>query len=303
VSATNPTIPVTGQPILTDHEVALIPTANTSILYKTSPSNTVYVTYAFTEAENAEDAPTLTNGQLGAAQFHSESDLYEIGDKAELIPKTLFGSVAAYYQQRALAPQSQTLNGVTVNNIIPTIRVNGVETSLQYQPTRRLSIYANATYITSHYVDYIIFSNKSPGPNVSVGTATASGVVGTVFQDQGNAAFQQPGPKNYRESLVPVYTANVGATYTFDSGLGAGLNYGLTGPWNYFLTSNVVVPSQYDLDLTLFYAPRKSRWEFRATITNLTNQWGFQPNGAENVNDFIDPLPPIGLRGSITYRF
>lgn len=302
VNSTNPIVPVTGQPVLNDSTTAIIPSVNTSLTYKFSPRATAYGTFAYTQALNANDAPTLTNGQLGAAQFHSESFLYESGAKFEFVPNKLYGTLAGFWQTRDLAPQAQVLNGVTTN-ITPRIKVRGVETSLQYQPSRRWTVYSNFTFIESNYQNYRIFSNKSPGPNIQVGTQTADGVVALINQDQGNAAFAQPGFGNYRESLLPRYTLNIGTTYRFDSGFGVGAYFWLWGPWKYFILSDIEVPSQHNLDLSAFYTAKSGRWDVRVTVTNVTDEWNFQPNGAENVNDFIGPLPPLGIKGAITYRF
>lgn len=301
VKSTNPTVPVTGQSVRTDNSTTVIPAANTSLLYKPAPWASTYATFAYTQALNANDAPTLTNGELGTAQFHSASFLYELGAKFEFVPDHLYGTVAGYYQERALAPQQQVTNGVT-SNITPNIHVKGIETSLQYQATRHWSAFANFTWIDSHYVDYIIFSNKTEGPNIAVGAQTDAGVVALINQDQGNAAWSQRARGNYKESLIPNYTFNLGTTYTFDSGLGISANFWLWSSWRYFILSDITIPSQHNVDLTFFYAPPKARWEARVSVTNVTNQWNFQPNGAENVNDFISGLPPLGVRAQVTIR-
>lgn len=301
VKSTNPVVPVTGQPVRTDHSATVLPAANTSLLYKPAPSTTTYATFAYTQALNANDAPTLVNGELGTAQFHSASFLYEAGAKFEFVPNQWYGTIAGFYQERALAPQQQVLNGVT-SNITPNIHVKGIEASLQYQPGRHWSAYANFTWIDSHYIDYLIFSNKTEGPNIAVGTQTDAGVVGLINQDQGNAAWSQRGRGNYRESLIPRYIFNLGTSYQTEGGWGVGASFWLWGSWRYFILSDIVIPAQHNLDLSVFYAPPKANWEVRVAVTNVTNQWNFQPNGAENVNDFISPLPPLGLRAAVTLR-
>jgi hypothetical protein len=162
----------------------------------------------------------------------------------------------------------------------------------------------NFTWIESNYVNYRIFSNKTEGPNLSVGTINPDGsVVALINQDQGNAAFSQRDFADYRESLIPKYIFNLGTSYQFNSGFGLASNFWVWGPWNYFIFSEIKIPTQHNLDLTVFYAPRKSNWDVRLTVTNVTDQWNFQPNGAENVNDFISPLPPLGARATVNIRF
>lgn len=296
-----------GLPVVADTETAIIPAWNTSLTYKPVPWATTYFTYDYTQAMNANDQPTLAGGQLGTVQFHSVSQLFEGGAKFEIIPNKFYGGIAGYYQARQLAPTSVVNADGSTSVYVPNIRANGIETQLQYQPDNHWKVSANYTWMQSNYVNYVLQGgNKPPYGGVTEGVENTGGTsdTGAVFGDAaGGGLFQQLGAGDYRESLLPRNIFNLSASYTLDSGLGLQADLWVHDSWHYFMTDDINVPAEYNLDLTLFYAPPKQNWRAQVSVTNVTNQLNFQPNGAENVQDFIDPLPPLGVQGKFSYVF
>ncbi|MGC4071973.1 MAG: TonB-dependent receptor [Nibricoccus sp.] len=259
VEATGPLIPFTGEQTFSDRTSPVLPSGNTSLVYKVTPEISTYATYSYTQA--AADTPALTNDQLGNDQFRQAAYLYELGAKFEVIPNKLFSSLAIYEQTRS---STAFIDSTTNQTITPRLKVRGLEASLQYQPNRNFSLNTNLTLFRGRNIDTTITSNKSEGANVSVGELTSAGVVAIINQDQGNAAFSQasklPGAGNKPYSLVPDYQVNIVPFYQFDNGFGIGAAFWVWGPWDYFLYADIEIPTQYNLDLTFSYGPPKGNW-------------------------------------------
>jgi hypothetical protein len=304
VEALNPIVPATGTRPAFDDGGAVMPSGNTSLVFKASRAFSLYATYAYTEALNANDAPVLTNGVLDKAQFESEAELYEAGVKFELIPGKLFGNAAVYHQDRQLAPVTQINADQSTSIIIPVTESEGVELALQYQPNKKLAIYGNVSVIDSVLVDFTNAGNKSDGPNHEVGTLNANGeVVALVSQSRNNAPFSSTPRANYRQPGVPDFSVNLGATYRFNSGFGTRVSGWIWGPQSYYIDSDIEVPTQHNLDIAFFYAPPRQKWEVQLTFTNVTDQYNFRPNGSTGASDFINVLPPLGAKLLLTYNF
>lgn len=304
VDAINPLVPATGSRPARDTATAVMPTGNTSLIFKPTSAVSFYGTYAYTEALNANDNPVLTNGVLDKSQFESEASLYEVGAKAELVPGKLYASIALYDQDRQLAPVSQINPDLSTTVIIPVTKNRGFELALQYQPSKKLALYANFSVIDSVLVDFTNAGNKSDGPNHEVGRLNEAGeVVALVSQSRNNAPFSTIPRANYRQPGTPDFTFNFGSTYRFDSGFGLRLNAWIWGPQSYYIASDIEVPTQHNIDVALFYAPPKQNWEVQLTITNVTDQYNFRPNGATGASDFINVLPPLGAKLLVTYHF
>jgi hypothetical protein len=70
--------------------------------------------------------------------------------------------------------------------------------------------------------------------------------------------------------------------------------------WNNTVGS-IVIPPQYTLDLTVFYA--RQNWDARIMLLNVTDEknWG-APNGVYGNESIIAELP-FRLEGRVAYRF
>lgn len=304
VEALSPLVPVTGARPSYDTGKALMPSGNTSLIFKPTPAISVYGTYAYTEALNANDNPALTNGVLDKTQFESEAMLYEVGAKFELIPGKLFASTALYHQTRQLAPVSQINADLSTTLIYPVTKNRGIEFSLQYQPNKNLALYANFSVIDSVLLDFTNAGNKSDGPNHEVGVLNEAGeIVALVSQSRNNAPFSAIPRADYKQPGTPDFSFNFGSTYRFESGFGLRLSAWIWGPQTYYIASDIEVPTEHNIDVALFCAPPKQNWEVQLTVTNVTDQYNFRPNGATGSSDFINVLPPLGAKLLVTYHF
>ena len=63
----------------------------------------------------------------------------------------------------------------------------------------------------------------------------------------------------------------------------------------------LVIPWQYSLDASVFYKTKK--WEFRLTVTNVTNQHNWEPSDATYALEGIVPLPGVEVFGTVKFKF
>lgn len=287
----NPTIPKTVTN--GDEQSYWIPAGSGSLTFKPVKWDTFYVTYGYSEAINGSasqgllwDTSTGTTAPvLGEKNFHSVSELFEVGNKAEIIPSKLFASLSLYHQTR-VAP-IQTVNGVGQDSA--QLRARGVEVTLRYEPSRRISTGLNYSYTDIIYLDYAA-SVQSPYGFVADNE--------TPFALTSSAGLVPIG--NYRLSAVPLNSASAYVTYRFDNGFGAKLSAWVQSDSRYKIAYPVTIPSQYNVDLSVWY--RQPKWYAQVDFLNITDQVNFANVGVDSV-DFLQPLPRFGIQGKIGYRF
>jgi len=64
---------------------------------------------------------------------------------------------------------------------------------------------------------------------------------------------------------------------------------------------NVVIPTQYTLDGSVFY--EQKHWAVRLNLYNITNRKNWSAENPAVANDLITPDLPFHVQGSLTYRF
>jgi hypothetical protein len=216
--------------------------------------------------------------QLDPYNFKSVSELGEGGLKAEVIPNTLFATLDLYRQTR-----DSTLalpNGAAANaNPIEDIGLyQGTEFSLRYQPSRRLSVGANYSYLAATNLNS---TYSAPAPIVADNQTNILGVTTAVKG------------VNTRMVNLPHNTASAYLDYAV--GWGIGIKLGLSVHDDYWVTTNgaVVVPGQYDLDTGIYYA--SSRFRIDVQVQNATD-----------VHDHLggsEPVPGANAALRIRYTF
>jgi len=122
---------------------------NGSLLYRPTPTTTLYATYQRIRAANGNvtGGGVILNGpdgQINRDDFRNLSSLAELGAKFSLMDHRLFAAAALFDQQRTR---------VTLGGEHSDIRIRGLELETVYQPTTRLSATANFTYQEGHYVN------------------------------------------------------------------------------------------------------------------------------------------------------
>jgi hypothetical protein len=272
-----------------------LPAETASLTYKPTKQSSLYLTYGYSLAINGYGSGTsglswdsstgTTIASLGTENFHSVSAIYELGYKIELIPNKLFATIDAYHQTRVLP--IQTVNGIGADSASE--RVQGIESTIRYQPNRNFSAGLNYSYLDAIYINY------------AAAVQTPYGFVAdneTVFSLTSGAGILPV--KNYRLSGVPRSSDSVYAAYRFDNGFGIKTSVWYQTPTLYKIATNVIIPAQYNVDVSLSY--QRPRWFAQIDLMNLTNQHNFATLGVDSV-DFIQPLAPLALEGKFGIRF
>jgi hypothetical protein len=100
---------------------------------------------------------------------------------------------------------------------------------------------------------------------------------------------------------VPRELFSAFAKYRTNMGVGGSVGAVVTGPVTTSYLGNVVIPTQYTLDGTLFY--ETGRWAVRLNLYNITNQKNWIAEAGAQGNDLITAAMPFHVQGSVTYRF
>jgi outer membrane receptor protein involved in Fe transport len=265
------------EPLLATHPHASIgvwiPNYNGSLVYKVTPTSSVYATY--NNSRNTSGAVGNGGGITGwnAAgtalfkdNFLQPSELIELGTKYALMDAKVFLNFAVFDQKRTFKSTSST--------IIQKFSTKGFESELSYQPNKQL--YGTLSY------SYI-------------GAKTSSG-----FQSDGGVGqFFASKSTEGRVSGLPRHLVNALISYTLDSGWSFSANGMLTGEMNNNFAGTLVIPRQFQIDGGVTY--RLKQWEFRVNLSNITDEKNWAPPNAVYGNASILPLP--GTMGRLTVKY
>lgn len=268
------------EPLFPTHPEASInvadPNVNGSLVYKLTPMASVYATYNY--SENTSGAVGNGGGITGwnaagtaldKESFKQPSELYELGAKYSL-ENHLFFNVAVFDQRRTAKSTSST--------VINTYRYKGFEAEANYQPNK--NFFATISY---SYIDA-----KQSAPFQSDGGTPLLPTQG-IYYGEG------------RVSGLPQNLANMLVSYTFPNGIGVSGTLLYTGKINNNFAGTLVIPDQYNLDLSIFYSWQK--WDFRLTALNATDEKNWAPPNAVYGNASILALPGRELQFTVRFRF
>ena len=270
-----------------DETYTAIPNANVSLTYDITPKLTAYSTFNYSQYTHVGVGGGITPGTGGnyvASDFHNESFLEEAGLKASLLKDTLFISAAGFHQTRGISGNGGSISPVDVR---------GFEIEGNWQPNKNF-------YMTAGYTltEAFLF-HESPGfvnqllpidklPVNADGTITVDG--------GGNLPVG-----TYREPGLPEHLINLLATYKFNFGLGASLGVVVTGPMHNDYEGDLVIPWQYNMDLTVFYTYKNVT--ARLAFLNLTDQDNWAPPNPVYGDGSILRELPLRIEGTIKIRF
>ncbi len=249
-----------------------IPNYNGSLVYKPTAASSVYVTY--NKSKNTSGAVGNGGGITGwnAAgtalfkdNFLQPSELTELGTKYALMQNKMFLNFAVFNQKRTFKSTSST--------IIQQFKTKGFEAELSYQPDKHL--YGTLSY---SYVD----AKSTPG-----------------FQSDGGVGyFYAATSAETRVSGLPQHLVNGLLSYTFDSGWSVSSNLLYTGSMSNNTAGTLIIPAQYQVDASVSY--RTKKWDYRLSLSNLTDEKNWAPPNAVYGNASIFALP--GTMGQITIK-
>ena len=267
------------EPLLASHPTASIavwvPNWNASVVYKTSPTASIYATYNF--SRNTSGAVgngggitgwNATGTALFKDNFLQPSELIELGTKYALMQSRVFLNFAVFDQQRTFKSTSST--------IIQNFRSRGFEAEMNYQPDKHL--YGTLSYSA-------VDAKSSAG-------FQSDGGVGQFFNSKSTEG---------RVSGLPRHLFNALISYTFDGGWGVNANALVTSPINNNFAGTLVIPTQHQIDAGISYS--RKTWSARLTLSNLTNQKNWAPPNAVYGNASILPLPGTQYQLNLKYNF
>jgi hypothetical protein len=210
--------------------------------------------------------------QYDSANFHSTSELKELGTKLEIIPSKLTAAVSVYRQTRDLSL-------TTVPGLDPILTkgfYEGIETSVRYQPTRAFTVGINYSYLSA-----VTHGQVISAPNAIVADNTTN-LLGSTSLGLGN----------WRITNLPRNNFTLFGSYQFNSGFGVKTDLWLRDSYIANADGSVVVPSEYNLNVGVFY--NRPSWAVELDGQNVTNQRNFA--GGATV------LEPFNLQARITLR-
>jgi iron complex outermembrane receptor protein len=277
-----------------------------SLVYKLTETQSVYITYDEVDAIHGQtNFGGIYNGNKGQANVASDIDnrstLYEAGYKGSFLNNTLFGGLALYEQIKN-EPQPPAPHGESAlpNTIV---KSRGIELDVVYQPTKRLSINANMTYQTvtlfgsffeetGNYLD--AYATTTP-----VDGTFGTGVGAVNYGAYQGYAYTPPGGRE-RAPGVPSLLGNLFIDYKLPYGFDIGGGPNFIGRQNQDDEGLLHIPSEYQVDAYLAYAPTK-KFDIRLNVTNLTNNRILDPIDTSFAgNDVIYVRAPISA--SLTLR-
>jgi outer membrane receptor protein involved in Fe transport len=254
------------------------PNYNTSLIYKITPTSSVYATYNY--SKNTSGAVGNGGGITGwnsagtaldKQNFLQPSELFEVGTKYALDHNKIFLNFAFFDQKRTAKSTSST--------DIVRFHAKGFEAEANYQPNKH--VYATLSY---SYIDATV----TPG-----------------FQSDGGISLLPTEGIDYanvhKVSGLPVNSFNGLISYTLDNGWAFTANTLVTGEINNNYAGTLVIPWQYELDGSVSY--KVKRWLYRLSINNITDQNNWAPPNAVYGNASIFALPGTTLSFNVKYTF
>jgi len=272
------------------------PSEFASLVYKLPWAATLYATFDRTDdiAGSANFAGVDgTGGNIGLTNAaKSISKLYEVGYKQSLLHDELYVSFAAFQQTRR---DPQLLGPADLN------RNDGLEFETVYQPSKRWSLNANATYQdatlygtsfyeqTGSYLDFYPVGYYVDGKS---GTGKGSPNYGSYVPPSGH--IRSPG--------VPQFMANGFVKYEDPLGWAVGIGPMLQGRQNANDEETLHIPTQIEWDGFVSY--KYKAYSVQVSIKNITNARLNDPIDVTFAgNDEIMPRPPISASLTIRYHF
>jgi outer membrane receptor for monomeric catechols len=277
--------PLPPVPAEDDIDVA-IPSVNSSLIYKPTDTSSVYFTYNYSQNTSGAvgngggitgwSTDASGNNFLDKEKFTQPSTLYEIGTKHALMGSKVFVNFAVYDQKRTAKATSSTF--------IQQFHSKGFEAELNYQPNKRLYATVSYSYIDATVTyggDYPFFGAPLEIP-------------------PGNQANSQPpAGSTVKVSGLPSHLFNGLISYSFSNGFSLSANTVITGEMNNNNSGSLVIPWQYTIDASASYKYKK--WDFRLSITNVTDEENWSPPNNIYGNGSILALP--GTQGQFTVRY
>jgi iron complex outermembrane receptor protein len=270
------------------YAVAVDPNCNLSATFKPWNWLTTCFTYNYSQSIAQAKGGGFPTTIPASSYLHRASQLFELGAKATLLDGALFVSSAIFQQNRFIS----SLGGIAENDI-----VRGFEIEGDYQPSRNFYLTAGYSFLDAyvHGSPFVFQPYPIDAPQQRVPG-------GYVLSD--NELTLPNG--SYREPGLPRHLFNFLAKYQIPTNygtVGVILGTNVTGPFFLGYGGYVVVPWQYNLDLTFFYRTKDNHFEARLALRNLTDQKNWSANLPLLGYDSVIAEWPFHVEATISIRF
>lgn len=260
---------------------------NAALNWKASDKASLYSAFSYSQSYQGVTgggfAQLSSGGKYFATNLRSDNYLYEVGSKFSLLDDKVFGSVAAYHQERT---------STSPVGAVEKVEIEGFEFEMKYQPSKNFQMTAAYTYIDSTDV------------GVSSGSITRS-VYDSFAPPFGTGAgsinFSPIPLGDYRTPALPKQMLSTYARYQLGNGFGGLLSATYTSSTPTTRLADVVIPSQYNVDAALFY--NAERYSIRLDLYNITDEENWTPIFGFFGSELILPDQPFRAEGSVSYRF
>jgi len=256
-----------------------LPNYNLSLNYKFTPMLSTYATYNWSQnpvgsTGNGGGLTTAGGPNFAVANLRNESELAEVGVKKASEDGKFYVSASLFNQTRSDLQQDRS---------VVKLKGTGVELEANYQPNRNFYLIAGYSYIDA----------TVNAPQFDVGNTSLTSPTERYFLQPSNTWLRRQGvPRNSINSL---------ATYKLDNGFGVSAS----AVWASNIINNVagtiVIPDQYTLDITLFYAAKT--YELRLAVLNVTDEENWSAPNAVYGNESIVAELPARLEFTAKYKF
>jgi len=256
-----------------------LPNYNLSLNYKVTGTLSTYATYNWSQnpvgsTGNGGGLTTAGRPNFAGANLRNESELAEVGLKKASADGKLYVSASLFNQTRSDLQQDRS---------VVKLKGTGVELEANYQPNRNFYLIAGYSYI-----DATVNAPQFDVGNTSLTSPTAR-------------FFLQPANTWLRRQGVPRNSINSLATYKLDNGFGVSASAVWASNINNNVAGTIVIPDQYTLDLTLFYAVKN--YELRLAVLNVTDEENWSAPNAVYGNESIVAELPARLEFTAKYKF
>jgi outer membrane receptor for Fe3+-dicitrate len=282
------------------HASVVDPSYFASFIYKLTETQSLYATYDKVDAiHGTTNFGGISSGYKGADYVRDSikvgSTLYEVGYKGSFLGNTLFFGVSAYQQIKS----ELQLRGPAF-----LVKTDGVEVDAVYQPTKSLSINANATYQNATAFGTSFFEETGDYLDAYATTTPVDGTFGTGvgavnYGILNGFSYSPPGGR-MKAPGVPSLIGNLFIDYKLGHGVSFGIGPSFIGRQYADDEDLIHIPGEYQVDGYIVWAPTK-RWDVRLNVTNILNHRLLDPIDVNFAgNDTIFVRPPISA--SVTIR-
>ncbi len=262
-----------------DSVIVGLPNYNVSANYKVSKDLGTYVTYNYSQnpvgaVGNGGGFTTGGNRNFSNAALRGEAILTEAGAKYSFAGGKGFIGGALFQQNREQLQQDRSTRK---------FETKGFEVEVNYQPTKNLYATFGYSYLNS----------KVNGAEFDVGNTSLTSPL--------SRFFILPAGRENRRQGVPRNLFNANTTYKFANGFGLTGGVVATSDILNNVVGTLVIPAQYTLDVTGFYATKT--YEVRLAILNATDEKNWSAPNAVYGNESIVADLPIRAELTLRYKF